>query len=195
MHRVKRSLEVLDPGAEALGAPTIMDRGLAARWGVPYVHLAVFAIDIDRIREALDADESAAPDAESRAWPFGWEVFVTAIYARDHLDPVAHAELIDDACTAVIEAAQLGDGATLGNQLPFSVYDLVHREVWPQSLRSSFTRWERRPSQLSRRLDPLWADEAAEWDRLRGACLALDIVPPLAAPTRSVLEQPSPRPG
>jgi hypothetical protein len=94
---VKRTLPQLEKAREGLGRPTVMDRALAARHGVPYVHLAVFAIDVDRVREATESDDDPRP--------FAWEVFLTARYLAWRCDPSDESTraMLEDATNAVLE--------------------------------------------------------------------------------------------
>jgi hypothetical protein len=167
----KRSLSVVDPGREGLGQPTIMDRGLAALHGTPYVHLAVFAIDVDRVFRELDAP-----------LPLGWEIQLCVRYLARvgaALDP----RLIEDACRSAM--AQKGD--VLGTELPFAIDRAVRIGVLPSSLAALFRGWRDPPHRLLRALDDLEAREpAASADSAR-ACLAHPLRPPLAEPTADAL--------
>lgn len=173
----RRSLDVVGTEApEGLGAETIMDRALAARFGVPYVHLAVFAIDVDRIN---------AEHGDDDAFPTGFEVFLTERYLVDRFDPAVDAEareLVVETCEQVIESGQ-----ALGAQIPFAVYAAVTRGVWPAELSGVFRGWKKKPTELMRAVGTLHADpESAA--RLAKGCLSTAIDPPLAAPTREALE-------
>lgn len=150
-----------------------MDRDLAAKHGTAFVYLAAFAIDIDRVRELTEDDDG---------WPFGWEVFLLARYLDQELDSSDHEELIEEACALAFE---LGD--VLGAQLPFSVYELVSRGCWPESLADVYASWKKPPRELSARLTPLWEDPNAT-ARLATACIASSLQPALAPPTREALE-------
>jgi len=166
----------VEPAREGLGVETIMDRALAARFGVPYVHLAAFAIDLDRI---------AVEVADDPRWPAGVEVALTARYLEEHLDPDGrgeHLELVTEAVESVMEGGQ-----ALGAQLPFAVWDLVRREVWPRILCRPFDRWEKPPKELARQLDRLYGAGPEEIARLARACQVREVEPPLAPPTRGAL--------
>ncbi len=171
----RKPLSVVSGEPEGLGLETIMDRALAAQLGVPYVHLAAFAIDLDRINAEVG-------DAEG--WPTGWEVFLTELYLRERFDPSRpdDRELVTETCAAVMEAGQ-----ALGAQLPFAVWDAVERGAWPEELRAIFRPWRRKPVQLARALDALFEDADAERQRLAAACLGVPLEPPLAPPTREAL--------
>lgn len=177
----KKSLPVTDADDQPLGRDTIMDPGLAASHGVQYVHLAAFAIDVDRVRELTDAD----PDG---VWPFGWEVFLTEIYLLGTLDP-EHDEsrqLLDDLCLGILD---IGPGEPpLGAQIPFAVYDAVRRGQWPAELGALFASWKNTPDDLIAELDPLWQEPEAEAADLALACLEASIVPPLSPPTIATLQ-------
>ncbi len=164
---------------EGLGVQTIMDPALAARHGVPYVHLAAFAIDVDRVLEL-------AGDEDSR--PFGWEVFLTEVYMLSRFDPRRdeHRALIEDACLGLLESDP-GD-ALLGAQLPFAVYDAVHRGVWPAELGEVFRGWRGRGARFAERLAPIWEHTDERARSLALSCLDAALSPPLAPPTREALE-------
>ncbi|HEX6243796.1 MAG TPA: hypothetical protein VFZ61_22935, partial [Polyangiales bacterium] len=63
MSKSKRPLRVVGTKESKLGSATIMDRALAQRYGAPYVHLAAFAIDVDRVHRLED---------ERSTLPFAW---------------------------------------------------------------------------------------------------------------------------
>ncbi len=165
---------------ESLGAATLMDRALAARHGVPYVHLAVFAIDVDRVREAIEQH----PDIEA---PFGWEVFLTERYLLERFDPTDEGDrtLIEDLVLGVLDHPPGSD--VLGSQVAFAVWHAVGRGAWPKGLRVLFRTWKHRPTRLGKALDALFADEDGQGPALAAACLAYDVEPPLAAPTVEAL--------
>ena len=171
-----RKLPQLAPKKEGLGRQTIMDRALASKHGATYVHLAAFAIDIDRVRDALeDLDDPR---------PFGWEVFLTEVYLLERLavetDPIART-IVEDVVLGVLE----GDRGVevLGSQLPFAVWDAIERGEWPSELRACFRGWKGRPTDLTRELAPLWADRERHVRELSEHCLGAELDPPLAPPT------------
>lgn len=177
----KKTLPVTDADDQPLGRDTIMDPGLAASHGVAYVHLAAFAIDVDRVRELTDMD----PDG---VWPFGWEVFLTEIYLLGTLDPDddESRRMLDDLCLGILD---IGPGEPpLGAQIPFAVYDAVRRGQWPAELGSLFATWKSTPDDLVAELDPLWQEPEAEAADLALACLEASLVPPLAPPTIATLQ-------
>ncbi|MGF1465844.1 MAG: hypothetical protein ACFCGT_06895 [Sandaracinaceae bacterium] len=164
---------------EGLGAPTIMDRALAARHGVAYVHLVVFAIDLDRVRG----------EVEGRAeWPFGWEVFLTQAYLLERLSPgadPAHRELLEDTVLSVLE----GRPDALGGQLAFAVWDALARGCLPEALRPAFRGWRGQPGEdLAADLEALRARGEPLRRHLAGAVLEVPLDPPPAPPTRATLE-------
>jgi hypothetical protein len=169
-------------GPEGLGRKTIMDRALAGRHGAAYVHLAAFAIDVDRVRDATEGS------ADER--PFGWEVFLTECWLVDRVspaDPVARG-MIEDVVLAAIDASgAAGEEGVLGAQVPFAVWDAVARGAWPAELRSAFSQWKARPKELVKDLAPLWKDEARHRRELATACLEAELDPPLAPPTLEAL--------
>ena len=173
----RRSLDVLPSApSEGLGAETIMDRALAARFGVPYVHLAVFAIDVDRIN---------AEHGEDDTFPTAFEVFLTELYLIERFDPAADPEareLVVETCEHVIESGQ-----ALGAQIPFAVYAAVERGAWPGDLAGVFRGWKKKPTELVQSVRALHAEPEAR-ARIAAACLSVPVDPPLAAPTREALE-------
>jgi hypothetical protein len=162
-----------------LEQPTIMDRTLALEHGAPYVQLAVFAIDVDRLF-ALDPERSVLP--------FGWEVFLCEAYLLCALDPNAESThgLLEDTCLAVL--AQQPDEQGYGSQLVFAVYDAVSRGALPATLKPMFRSWRKAPVQLLDALAELWRDPLASLQRCAADCLQRKLDPPLAPPTRTVLE-------
>jgi hypothetical protein len=161
---------------EGLGLATIMDRELATEYGVGYVHLAVFAIDVDRVYW-LD------PDSESL--PFGWEVFLTELRLLSLVDPASPR---DRQMVASVAASVLEGDAPVGAQIVFAVYDAVTRGKLDPELGKLFQTWRRPPDDLTRALADLWGDETANARKLADHCLRAEIQPPLAAPTAEVLE-------
>jgi len=173
---------------EALGRDTVMDRGLALRYGADYVHLAAFAIDLDRIREALEEDDEDY-DQGTDAWPFGWEVFLTEAYLLSQLDPARrdHRDLVQETVDVILDA---GPGSELlGAQLVFALYDAVARGAWPEEAASVFRTWKHAPDELVRALRPLWEDAETHQRELAESCLEAEITPPIIAPTRAALER------
>ena len=172
-------LPTVGPEATGLGRPTIMDKALAERHGVPYVHLVVFAIDLDRMREVVEEEGGDT-------WPFGFEVFLTEVHMLGMLDPAdeAHLELLEDVVASVLE----GDRDALGAFLPFAIHDAVRRGSLPERLASSFVGWKKKPSKLHAAIDALWNSPEVEAADLAMACLELELTPPLAPPVKDALE-------
>jgi hypothetical protein len=181
---VRRSLPQLGEKKEGLGRPTIMDRAMAARYGVPYVHLAAFAIDIDRVRDALDDDEG--PSAEGL--PLGWEVFLTARYLATRVDAREDPlkTMIEDSVLGVFDLPPSED-AVFGSQLPFAVWYCVERGFYPGELQSAFKARKAKPKELGRDLDRLRENEAENTQRLAKQCLEVALDPPLSPPTLEAL--------
>jgi hypothetical protein len=177
----KRTLPQLAERRDSLGRSTIMARALAARHGVPYVHAAVFAIDVDRIRDALDGPDDTLP--------FGWEVFLTARYLAWRCDPEDDATrtMLEDAVQSVLELPPSDEGV-LGSQLPFAVWVLVARGDWPASVEAWLEAWKKKPKELAKELAPLFADAESNERTLARAALAVALDPPIAPPTREALE-------
>ena len=169
----------------------IMDRALAGKHGAPYVHLAAFAIDVDRVFAELAPDDDddigltgeTAPDE----LPFGWEVFLTSARVRglDGSDPAILA-MLEETCAFVLD--QPPDEQGYGSQLVFGVYDAVQRGALPKSIGDLFRGWRGRPKQLVRALDALWNDPSA-LPAIAARCASVTIDPPLAPPTRTALQQ------
>lgn len=168
------------PGAQGLGLPTIMDPALAQRHGVPYVHLAAFAIDVDRVREAVEGFDDPRP--------FGWEVFLTEAYVLERFDPDARPDelvLFEDVVLSILE----GGPDALGSQLVFSIWDAIVRGRLPKDLERAFSTWRARPKQLVRDLAQLWVDGPKNVRELAAGCLEVELDPPPAPPTREALER------
>jgi hypothetical protein len=176
----KRELPKVAPSQTALGLPTIMDRDLAAAHGVRYVHLAVFAIDIDRVYW-LDPE---APDLA-----FGWEVFLTELFLLSHLSAASleHRELLEAICMPLLE--ETPGEPPLGGQLVFAVYDAVQRGELPVELRKLFFGWRSPPRELLAGLAQLQQNVQSSLPALVEYCLAAELSPPLAPPTREALSK------
>lgn len=174
----KKSLPRVSGPVDGLGRPTIMDRALAASHGVDYVHLAAFAIDVDRVREEVeDLDDPR---------PFAWEVFLVEQYLGAHFDPIRRPEqvlVLEDVVLGVLEGAR----DALGSQIVFAIWDLVVRERFPQRLRTAFASWRARPDELVKDLAPLFAEEARHRRELAASCLEVPLDPPCAPPTIEAL--------
>jgi len=178
--RARTSLPVATPAQRQLGLDTIMDRELATQFGVPYVHLAAFAIDTDRVRERF---EQVLVDEDQL--PFGWEIFLTAQFIHAAFESVheGHRMVVEDAVQAVLDRAP-SEEAPLGAQLPFAVYDLLRRELWPEDALVLFSRWKKKPDATLAELEPLWADVIVAAGELAHACLQCDLEPPAAQPVQ-----------
>ena len=163
------------PAREGLGLPTIMDRDLATLHGVRYVHLAAFALDVDRGR--------AAGEGYGDPRPFAWEVFLTEHYLLARFDPTEDRALIEDAVLSILE----GEPDALGSQLAFALWDAISRGRWPASSKQAFASWKSRPDEMVRDLAPLWRDGAERARSLAAGCLVVELDPPLAPPTRAAL--------
>lgn len=157
-------------GQSGLGEPTIMDRGLAARFGVPYVHLAAFAIDVDRAYRQLEDDPALPP---------GWELFVTREYCKRLVAP-EHEQMLGAACEAIIHSEP-----ALGSQLPFAIHALVREGAFPDLARL-FDKWSRKAPHL----DLIRSCEAGiTVAALARRVLDTPIDPPFAPPTRDALAE------
>lgn len=155
-----------------------MDRALSARHGVPYVHLAAFAIDVDRVREAVEGPDDPRP--------FGWEVFLVEAYLVRHFDPNRRPEqavLFEDIVLSVLD----GEPDARGSQIVFAIWDLIVRGRFPKRLEGAFSQWRTRPTELISDLDTIFEDEPAQVESLAQSCLAVELDPPLAPPTKEAL--------
>ena len=188
----------MDDASLGLGRDTIMDAALAARHGVRYVHLAAFAIDLDRLMEA-------AEDAELDL-PFGFEVFMMEmsllglLSARgedeeesqndDESDDESEDDLalIEDAAVSIFERLDPDEEPPLGASLLFAIRDALLRGELPERLESLFTGWSSGPDELGAQLDPLFDDPDLEAAAIARVCLGVELHPPLAPPTREALE-------
>ncbi len=166
-----------------------MDRALALKYGAPYIHMAAFAIDIDRVLQH-------AGERDPR--PFAWEVFLTAAYlehaASEHPDERSE-EMLEEAALSILDR-QPGD-VPLGAQLAFAIYDLLRRGKLPEQFESVFRQWrvplkrgskKRRIQTPDKDVDALFKDHVANAAKLAASCLKEAIDPPLAPPTRKSLE-------
>lgn len=177
---MKLALPQLEKAREGLGRPTIMDRALAARHGVAYVHLAAFAIDVDRIRDATESDDDDRP--------FAWEVFLTARYLAWRFDPAADDQraLLEDAVQSVLEL-RVQDEGFLGSQLPFAVWVLVDQGVWPKEFELWFKTWKKKPRDMAKELAPIFANGDEQERALAQMCLNAELDPPIAPPSKEAL--------
>lgn len=176
MTRRRRHLP-LAPRESGLGLPTIMDRDLAAAHGVEYVHLAVFAIDIDRVYWL---------EPELSSLPFGWEVFLTEWYLLSRKFAEA-GDLLEAICGALLE--ETPGEPPLGGQLVFAIFDALQRGALPRSLQVVFRAWKHPPRDLLSSLAALHAQGVETARALAEHCLNAEVDPPLAPPTRAALEQ------
>lgn len=176
---MKKKLGVVSAATEGLGLLTIMDRALAQKHGVRYVHLAAFAIDVDRVRDEVETE------ALDPLWPFGFEVFLTEHWLLGHLDAEADEVLISDVCESVMKMSAAEPGQIFGAELPFAIYDAVVRGALPPDFRRFFRIWKHKPNALVDDLAALWAKSDEERPRLSAASLEVGktLSPPLAPPT------------
>lgn len=160
-----------------------MDRALAQTYGVPYVHLAVFAIDIDRAREQIE-DDGADDDL-----PMGWEVFLTERFldARHDASTEAGRTLLEDAVLGIFDLPP-NDEPVFGSQLPFAVWHALGRGALPAELKATFDAWKAKPKELGVELDRLYLTKDESTRVLARRCLEAPLSPPLAPPAREALE-------
>ena len=176
----KRRLRTVRAEQAGLGLQTIMDRALAAEHGVEYVHLTVFAIDIDRVYWL---------DPERADLPFGWEVFLTEYQMLESFDreSVKSRELIAAMVAHVLE--QPPGEPPLGGQIVFAVHDAVAHARLDSELIALFRSWNKAPEDLERSLAQLWEAPRDNARALAEHCLRAALTPPLAAPTKAALER------
>jgi hypothetical protein len=174
-----KRLKLLAPKDQKLGRPTIMDRALAQRHGTPYVHAAVFAIDIDRLREH---------EEERGELPFAWEVYLTECYVARFLASEANVHVLEDLCLHVLELPRPkgSEPGPLGTQLAFAVYAGVAHGRLPAALGECFRVWKKPPTDLLEELAKLRADSELLL-KLVDFALDADLTPPLAPPVREAL--------
>ena len=179
----KRGLPTHDPSHDALGLRTIMHGGLAAKHGSKYVHLAAFAIDLDRARDFAD-------EADDSVFPFGFEVFMVELHLLSLLDLEREEDLalLEEACVGIFESLSEDEEPPLGASLLFAVHDAVRNETLPERFAALFEGWKAPPGDLATSLDDLFQDPEIEASDLAMACLELPLAPPLAPPTRAALE-------
>lgn len=178
MHK-PRQLKVVAPKDTKLGRATIMDRALAQRYGADYVHLAAFAIDVDRVHQGVEHD-----------LPFAWEVYLTELQLKRVVESAERdpTPMLEDMCLAVLELPRPrpGDAGALGGQLVFATYTALARGIVAPSLGHCFASWKKPPVELITELNEL-ASEDGLAARLAGFCLRAPIDPPLVAPVREAL--------
>ena len=175
-----RRLKTFAAQQAGLGQPTIMDPAVAAAHGVAYVHMAVFAIDVDRVYWL---------DPDNQQLPFGWEVFLTQWYLLTRLEPrePRHLDLIEAMCWPLV--ADAPGEPRLGGQVVFAVHDAVERGVLPKGLAKLFVGWRSRPRDLLQALSELRKNPVPQLTQLAEGCLNAELSPPLASPTREALVQ------
>ena len=176
-----RQLKVVGANDSKLGQATIMDRALAHRYGAPYIHLAAFAIDIDRVNQRI-GDQL----------PFAWEVWLTEFSLKRLMDSVKHdpTSMLEDTCLAILDLPRPkpGELGALGGQLAFALYTAVARGIVPARLGHCFAVWKKPPVEL---IDDVAALEQTEGlaAELARRCLEAPLDPPLVAPVRAALEE------
>jgi hypothetical protein len=178
--RRHRRLRTIAAEQTGLGLPTIMDRAVAAAHGVDYVHLAVCAIDVDRVYWL---------DPKQPGLTFGWEVFLTEWLLLSRLDrrSPSHLDLIEAMCWPLV--ADAPGEPRLGGQIVFAVYDAVQRGALPKGLEKLFVGWRSPPRELLLALQALREPGRNTLHALCHHCLEAELSPPLAPPTREALLQ------
>src|SRR5262245_57010988 len=177
---IRKRLRTVRTEQTGLGLQTIMDRALAAEHGVEYVHLTVFAIDLDRVYWL---------DPERADLPFGWEVFLTEyqMLATFDRESAQSRELIAAIVAHVLE--QPPGEPPLGGQIVFAVQDAVAHGRLDEQLSALFRSWNKAPEDLERSLAQLWEAPRDNARKLAEHCLRAALTPALAPPTKLVLEQ------
>lgn len=194
---MKRPLPQASPPQMGLGHATVMDRALAAEHGVPYVHLAVFAIDIDRVFMAIaEAEERGSHQtanepghlAEDAELPFGWEVWLCLGYLLGNIDTETQAgmALVEESCLHILSFPP-GEAA-LGSELAFAVHAGVRAGVLSEKLGGAFRSWKKRNKQLERALTAMLVAPRPSLASIATMCLQVPLDPPLAPPTAQTLQ-------
>lgn len=165
--------------AVGLGQATMMDRDLAAQHGVAYVHLAAFAIDVDRIYGAT----------EDETLPLGWEVFLLLAYVLGRFAQESERDrlLLEDTASTLL-ASGTGE-PRLGACLAFALHEGTARELLDPSLKALFKRWRSPSKQLKKALDAQFADPTGALVAAATHCLETPLHPPLSPPTVASLQQ------
>ncbi|MCZ7685132.1 MAG: hypothetical protein M5U28_42720 [Sandaracinaceae bacterium] len=171
-----KSLPRLSPAQEKLGLPTIMDRALAAKHGAPYVHLAAFAIDVDRVREAVEGYGDPRP--------FAWEVLLTEVYVLARFGRDGSA-LLEDVVLSILE----GEPDALGGQLAFAVWGRRRARRAARGAAARLRELARAPEGAGPRAREAVAGRVPPRGRAGRGCLEAPLDPPLAPPTREALER------
>lgn len=176
---MRRPLRTIRREQAGLGLRTIMDRQLAAKLGSKYVHLVVFAIDIDRVYWL---------EPERSDLAFGWEVFLCEQHVLAHFDreSATDRELVAAVTANILE--QPAGEPSLGSQIVFAIYDAVRRGELDAELGQLFMAWHKPPVDLVESLAELWKNPGDSARPLANHCLRAPLTPPLAAPTRAALE-------
>jgi hypothetical protein len=179
MKSTKRALPRIAEQQASLGLPTIMDRALAAAHGAAYVHMAAFAIDIDRVYWL---------DPERTDLPFGWEVFLTECYVLGRFDAAdaVQRDMLEATCLDIME--ETPGEPPLGGQLVFAIHDALQRGALPAEMRGPFKRWRTPPAELRDSLAGLWKSARSKSVELARSCLAEELSPPLSPPTQAALQ-------
>ncbi len=148
---------------------TLLNRGLAASLGSPYVHLIILAIDLDRLSEVVD-------DV-----PRAWEVFLLSRYigrlpkgeaeglALATIDHAAElAALDEDPCECLGAPLLLacGDAAARGHLSSRITASLAELGIDSRGLSKRLAPWHKQPNNLVR--------------ELTGRALDAPLAPPLA---------------
>lgn len=157
-----------------------MDRALAQRYGAPYVHLAAFAIDIDRVHRLED---------ERSTLPFAWEVFLTEMRLMRFMDEaqVDPASMFEDMCLAVMDLPRPRESqGPLGAQLPFAMYVGVAHQHLPSRVGACFHAWKKPPVELIEDTAKL-AAQTGLMASLATHCLSAALDPPLVDPVKQAL--------
>ena len=176
-----RRLPQAAPNAVGLGQATIMDRALAAQYGVTYVHLSAFAIDVDRVFMATD-DETELP--------FGWEVLLCLAYILRAVDSEAEEGrgLLEESCAHVLSFAP-GD-APLGSLLAFAVYVGARCGRVNAALLSSFSSWKTKGlRQLEAAAREFLVAPDPVLQHCARHCIDTAMTPPVSPPTLAVLRE------
>lgn len=182
MVKPKQSLPQVSDAKLGLGQATIMERDLAAQHGVQYVHLAAFAIDVDRAYIASDGDDGLSP------LPLGWEVLLLLAYvlARFRVDSEHDQLILEDVASRLVSGNH--SEPCLGACLAFALHEGTDRGWLDANLKPIFRRWGSRSKQLKKSLDAQLQDPSRALIKAAKHCLETGITPPLSPPTLSSLQ-------
>ncbi len=178
---MKRSLDQVAPQHRGLGLATIMNRGLAEKYGVPYVHLAAFAIDVDRVCGAITDQNPLLPEA--------FEIYLALLWIEEFVQTSALSksevcEMLEEICVSIFE----GNSEAYGTQITFALWVGCEQARLPLELVPLFSSWKKKPTEVLRYVTALGEIKNSRAS-IAKACLTVAVDPPLAPPTVSKLQE------